>query len=89
MNRQSHRGIRLAVLTASSASFTLIALTTPVQTAAAPTYAPAAIPVAAATAPDVPPAWTHDPALPDGPTHWATLTPDWAACAGVGDNQQS
>jgi carbonic anhydrase len=86
MNPMSHRGTRLAVLAASLAGLALIALTAPVQSGAAPIYAPTSIPVAATTAqPDAASTWTHNPALPDGPTHWATLTPDWAACAGDGD----
>ena len=86
MNRLSDRSTRLAVLAAASAGVALISFVTPVPTDAAPASAPAFIPVAAASAqPDAAPAWTHNPALPDGPTHWATLTPDWAACAGDGD----
>jgi carbonic anhydrase len=80
MNRHPYR-----IRAVWAAGLAAAALAVPVPAVAAtPRVPPAAatprVPPAAAT-----PAWSHNPALPNGPARWATLSPDWAACGGKGD----
>ncbi|RZU53966.1 carbonic anhydrase [Krasilnikovia cinnamomea] len=80
MHRQSLTRFGRAVLIAWSAVLTVLALAATVPRPAAP------VPVGAARAQAAgAPAWNHDPARPEGPPHWSTLTPDWEACGGAGD----
>ncbi|WP_433299298.1 carbonic anhydrase family protein [Actinoplanes sp. CA-030573] len=82
MDKQLPLRTRLAVIVASGASLAMVAVAGPGPTAAASALASASVRV---TATVEAPVWSHNPALPDGPTHWAGLTPDWAACGGDGD----
>ncbi|GAB1645574.1 carbonic anhydrase family protein [Krasilnikovia sp. MM14-A1259] len=83
MSRHLSRRARRSVLAAWAAGLAAALAAAPVPIAAA--AAGASTSAAAAAGPATVPAWTHDPARTDGPAHWASLTPDWAACGGEGD----
>lgn len=84
MDRRPFPRGRLAVLVASVlVALVTAALGVPPATAAT-ALAPSSARLVAAAA--VAPVWTHNPALPDGPSRWATLTPDWVACGEGGQS---